>query len=369
MVIIMIVIKIILYILAGILAIGAFFEAIAWLIAMPYFIFLIFKFFYYIIPSIIFEAVAKCLIRITPKGKERITLNLLYTLVFGCLIFILIAIPLLLITSGFDRKVSRNKDRLLYNGYIIHNKDSFHGYTLVDDSTIINPYFGFSSIYPKKLVYDKTGEILTGDSSYYPIILESADDYMLANCINMHDQEGMVTSKAMLFQNGVKLCEKTFRDPPDKYRIITFEGSKFLYTYTGKNENHTNIFDRQKEHFHHLYYYHVLDKENNYSDKEYFHYDGSGLNEIESSLLSEKPNIYNISPYVIAIVIGYLIGCKRSRKTIHKYINDPVSPDANQTKQNQESQSKSIPSPPKDQGEQGTTKFISNRMKRKKRKR
>ena len=117
-----------------------------------------------------------------PEGKEHIPLQIFWTFIFG--------IGITFALWDFDKKTN-------------------FGYSIVNDSTKPHNHTNWQgdSVYHEYLVYEKTGEIVSGDCSFYDITLKKYGDYVLAECKQDRDKEGMVVKIAILFQLSVFSCQ------------------------------------------------------------------------------------------------------------------------------------------------------------------
>ena len=210
-----------------------------------------------------------------PEGKEHIPLQIFWTFIFGIAITSLLYIPVNLLEKHFvGSEVWGNHQ---------YDKKTDPGYSLVNDSTKPwgESYFQRGdSIYYEYLVYDKTGEVISGDSSFYRISLKKYGDYLLAECLQDRDEEGMVVDVAMLFQNGELIFEKTFCEPFYFKRVIDFYSENYFYTYTYSHDH--------------------------FLDHEYYHYDGSEASFFESLFVDEDNKVWLIlSLLFLGMIAGY----------------------------------------------------------------
>lgn len=179
-----------------------------------------------------------------------------------------------------------------------HDERSLNGFTIIDDITkpIGRVNYKGDSLYYKRLSYDKTGEIVSGDSLFYAIDLKKYGDYLLAEC-QYNEYGDIIVTKAIMFHNDVKTFEKTFRDPNrnNYYRSIDFHTDKFVQTYVD-----------------------ILGKYDS-KDNEFFHYDGSEATFFEFFFLSEdmKTLYVNIS-FFLSLIAGYFLARPFVRKELEK---------------------------------------------------
>ena len=233
--------------------------------------------------------IVKALSNSLPEEKKHIPLQIFWTCIFGILIAVFISIPLFCLEKHYRGSyVSVN--------YGFEDNKDFR-YTLANDSTKPHGFINYKgdSVYNQILVYDKTGEVISGDSSYFSISIMKSGDYLLAECSHDNDEEDIAETTAMMFLDGVKIFEKTFHDPRLISRHIDFLSDKFIQTYT------------------------TYAKTYEIKNKEFFHFDGSKPTFIESLFIDEGNfTLLFLAILILSLIAGYFIAVRYVRGQLNK---------------------------------------------------